>query len=90
MNIAATQWLLGIRPELSGLRLAPCLPSDWKGYTAIRRFRGCEVKIEVIGNGSRVSSTLLNGMALESNLIPAEALIGKSCVQVVVQLSNDP
>ena len=89
MDIAATQYLLGIRPELNGLRLAPCLPSDWKGFTANRRFRGCEVKIEVIGNGAQVSSTLLDGIPLESNLIPAEALVGKSSVQVVVRLSNN-
>ncbi|MEO8614730.1 MAG: hypothetical protein ABI600_06285 [Luteolibacter sp.] len=89
MDIAATQWLLGIRPELAGLRLAPCLPSDWHGYTAIRRFRGCDVRIEVIGNGAQILSTIIDGIALESNLIPAEALRGKSSVQVKVRLSND-
>ena len=89
MDIAATQWLLGIRPEPQGLRLAPCLPSDWNRYTATRKFRGCEVKIQVIGNGAHVQATSLDGTPLPSNLIPAELLIGKSSVQVIVHLSAE-
>lgn len=89
MDIAVTQYLLGIRPELNGLRIAPCLPTDWPGFAVTRLFRGCEVKIEVIGNGAQVSSVLLNGVTLESNLIPAEALVGKSSAQVVAHLSNN-
>ena len=87
MDIAATQYLLGIRPELGGLRIAPVLPSDWNGFTATRRFRGCEVKIEVIGNGSHVTSVELDGELLSTNLIPATALAGKSSTSVLVHLS---
>ena len=88
MDVAATQYLLGIRPEPVGLRLAPCLPSDWNGFTATRRFRGCEVKIEVIGNGSRVSSVELNGKPLPTDLISADALTAKSSARVLVHLSQ--
>ena len=88
MDIAATQYLLGIRPELGGLRLAPVLPSDWKGFTATRRFRGCEVKIEVIGNGSHVTSVELDGEPLATHLIPADALAGKSSACVRLHLSQ--
>ncbi len=28
---SATQYILGIRPEVDGLRLDPCIPSDWEG-----------------------------------------------------------
>ncbi|MGH2928728.1 MAG: GH36-type glycosyl hydrolase domain-containing protein, partial [Solirubrobacteraceae bacterium] len=38
--VAITQWILGIRPELDGLRVDPVLPSSWPGFTATRRFRG--------------------------------------------------
>ncbi|MEI6971281.1 MAG: glycosyl hydrolase family 65 protein [bacterium] len=41
MYIAATQYILGIRPTLcDGLRLQPCLPPAWTSVRATRRFRG--------------------------------------------------
>ena len=43
--VAITQWILGIRPEHEGLRIDPCLPSDWEGYEAVRRFRGATYRI---------------------------------------------
>lgn len=38
--LAATQYILGIRPEFDGLRIDPCIPSTWKQFRATRRFRG--------------------------------------------------
>jgi cellobiose phosphorylase len=37
---AATQWILGIRPDYAGLRIDPCIPSAWGGFSAKRAFRG--------------------------------------------------
>src|SRR5215216_5841567 len=45
--VALTQWILGIRPDHDGLRIDPCLPTDWEGFTATRRFRGAEYEIKV-------------------------------------------
>jgi cellobiose phosphorylase len=45
--VAITQWILGIRPEHDGLRVAPCLPSGWDGFGATRRFRGATYRISV-------------------------------------------
>lgn len=44
---AATQWILGIRPEYAGLRVDPCIPSAWKGFSIKRRFRGQMMHITV-------------------------------------------
>jgi cellobiose phosphorylase len=44
---AATQWILGIRPEYAGLQIDPCIPSGWDGYQAARRFRGRTYHISV-------------------------------------------
>lgn len=44
---AATQWILGIRPELDGLRIDPCIPRDWDGFTVDRLYRGKRLAIEV-------------------------------------------
>src|SRR5690242_7754386 len=45
--VAITQWILGIRPELTGLRVAPVLPAAWPGFRATRAFRGATYEITV-------------------------------------------
>jgi cellobiose phosphorylase len=85
MDIAATQYLLGIRPELDGLRIAPCLPAGWQGFRATRIFRGCEVKIEVRREGgARTPQLSLDGEPLAGNLIPARLLAGRTAAQAVL------
>ncbi|HLP24053.1 MAG TPA: glycosyl hydrolase family 65 protein, partial [Acidobacteriota bacterium] len=39
--------MLGIRPEIDGLRIDPCIPKTWPGFTVKRVFRGKTVHIEV-------------------------------------------
>jgi len=84
---SATQYVLGIRPELGGLRLDPCIPSGWNGFKAQRRFRGKTVEIEVKNpNGvcRGVRSVTLNGEVLHNNLLPAEMLGEKNVVEVIL------
>ena len=47
MDIAATQYLLGIRPTLSGLLIDPAIPANWEHYSVKRLYRGCRLTIEV-------------------------------------------
>lgn len=44
---AATQYLLGIRPETDGLRIDPCIPAAWKAFDVERVFRGMKLHIKV-------------------------------------------
>ncbi len=44
---AATQYILGIRPQHGGLMIDPCIPSGWDGFTVDRKFRGATYRIEV-------------------------------------------
>jgi len=69
--IAITQWILGIRPDYEGLRLEPVLPEDWKGYHAIRKYRGVTYDIEVTreGCGNNIS-LIVEGEPFEGSLIP--------------------
>jgi cellobiose phosphorylase len=83
MDIAATQYLLGIRPELRGLRLAPCLPADWNGFSAVRQFRGCRLEIQVQREDAPIR-IVVNNKALEDNLVPADLLVGNKTLQVKV------
>jgi cellobiose phosphorylase len=71
--VAITQWILGIRPELDGLRIDPCLPTEWPGYTATRKFRGATYDITIrkpVGKAARVVDCIVNGDRIEGNVIP--------------------
>lgn len=43
----STEWILGVRPDWDGLRVEPCLPPEWKGFSMRRVFRGSTYLIEV-------------------------------------------
>jgi cellobiose phosphorylase len=51
MYVAATQWILGVRPTHAGLRVAPCVPWEWDGFSVTRRFRGTTYQITVTRHG---------------------------------------
>ncbi len=69
----ATQYILGLRPEIGGLRIDPCIPSSWKDYSAVRRFRGKIFRITVSNPDSVCSGVvriLVNGKDYPENLVP--------------------
>ena len=39
--------MLGIRPGFDSLTVDPCVPADWDGFEAIRKWRGAEYWISV-------------------------------------------
>jgi cellobiose phosphorylase len=72
---AATQWILGIRPEYDGLRIDPCIPSAWSGFSAKRRFRGRMLQITVHNpqNVCRgVVDMRVDGKTTPGNLLPPD------------------
>jgi cellobiose phosphorylase len=71
--VAITQWILGIRPDHDGLRIDPCLPVDWEGFSATRSFRGARYQIAVTkrrGERGCVSHLVVGGRRIDGNLIP--------------------
>ena len=44
---AATRYMLGIRPGFGTLTVDPCIPAEWDGFTAVRKWRGAEYRITV-------------------------------------------
>jgi cellobiose phosphorylase len=83
----ATQHILGLRPEYGGLRIDPCIPAAWKGFTVTRIFRGKKVRVEVqnpAGVQKGVRKLVLNGELLEGNFIPAGRLAEEN--RVVVEM----
>jgi cellobiose phosphorylase len=74
--MTATQWILGLRPEFDGLRIDPCIPKAWKGFTAVRRYRGNTYHITVRnpnGVSRGVKSMIVNGQRREGNILPVSA-----------------
>jgi cellobiose phosphorylase len=54
--VAITQHILGIHPTLDGLEIKPMIPTGWKGFTAVRFFRGVryDIQVERRGQGNKV------------------------------------
>jgi cellobiose phosphorylase len=72
--VAATQWILGIRPTYEGLRVAPTLPSAWPGYKAHREFRGTAYEITVRREGAgRAVSLVVDGRPVDGDVVPLPA-----------------
>ena len=44
---AATQYILGVKPDFDCLRIDPCIPSDWKEFSVTRKWRGGVYNIHV-------------------------------------------
>ena len=68
---AITQWILGIRPDYAGLRIAPVIPERWPGFRALRRFRGVvyDIRVHREGPGNTVR-LVVDGHPLDGQIIP--------------------
>ncbi len=69
----AMQYILGIQTDYEGLRIDPCIPSNWKEFKVSRNFRGKKLNITVKNNESvqkGVKKIALNGKEIEGNFIP--------------------
>ena len=84
---AATQYILGIRPDYEGLIIDPCIPSDWKLFKINRRFRNKNFYI-IIKNESVVQKGVkmifLNGKEIKGNMIPIS--LAKDANEVIVEM----
>jgi cellobiose phosphorylase len=72
---AGTQYILGVRAEYDGLRVDPCIPAAWEGFSVTRRFRGRLFHIQVHNPEHAckgVRKMTVNGSELPGNLIPLD------------------
>jgi cellobiose phosphorylase len=85
--VAITQWILGLRPTLNGLQIAPVIPASWNGFSAQRVYRGVTYHITVkrAGSGNAVALKV-DGKTIEGNVVPLPAVGTKDVkVEVVLQ-----
>ena len=75
--VFVSQYILGIKPTLTGLMLDPCVPADMKRFTIERVYRGIRYVITVdnsAGVEKGVSEISVNGKRIEGQALPlAEA-----------------
>ncbi|MBI1278686.1 MAG: glycosyl transferase [Anaerolineaceae bacterium] len=83
--VAITQWILGIRPMLNGLEIAPVVPASWTGFSVTRQYRGVTYHIHVKrdGTGNSVSITV-DGAPVAGSVLPL--VEGKASCDVEVVL----
>lgn len=81
MMVGAVEGILGVRPDLHGLRLSPSIPAAWDGFTMEKSFRGKKLHITVQNPAQKESgftSLMLNGAAMPDNYIPADKLAAEN------------
>lgn len=84
---AALKFILGVRPEFEGLRIDPCIPEDWDGFSVTRKFRGASYAIRVqnpnhVSKG--VASMTVDGKGFHGMVLPIFCDGGEHDVVVVL------
>jgi len=75
--VGCVEGILGLRPDIDGLRLAPAIPAGWKSFKIEKTFRGCKLNIKINNPGgleSGCKKISVNGQVMDSNYIPASIL----------------
>ena len=84
---AASRYILGLRPQMDGLLVDPCIPSSWDKFTVERNFRGCRYVIDVENPNKvckGVASISVDGKALDKPVVPIFTDGRKHDVRVVM------
>ncbi len=84
--LAATQYILGIRPDYQGLRIDPQIPDFWPGFTLQRICRGTRCRITVKRCEGGEMALTADGEALSENWIPWERLQGRKEISIELVL----
>ncbi len=85
--VAATEYILGIRPEYNGLRIDPCIPKKWKKFSVKREFRGARYLITVYNpkNKSKgVKQIKIDGEITKNSLLPVFADNQEHKIEVIM------
>ncbi len=84
---SAVQYILGVRPELDGLRIDPCIPSSWPRFEMKREFRGKSITIRVTNPKSKcrgITKLTIDGKSVDGNLAPLDSLRDGSVVEAEI------
>jgi len=85
--VGCVEGILGLRPDINGLRLSPTVPSSWKNFTMEKTFRGKKMRIQVQNSQGRESGCrklTVNGVEMADSYIPATVL--KADNEVILEM----
>jgi cellobiose phosphorylase len=72
--VAIAHYMLGIRPELEGLRVSPCIGAEIPDYTVTRKCRGAVYRIRVTNSFMHDDPRLtVDGKPIDGTLVPYAA-----------------
>ena len=75
--VGCVEGILGMRPDLGGIQIAPSIPREWKALEIHKEFRGKNLHILVEnpdGRESGCKSLTVNGTPMEGNYVPEDCL----------------
>jgi cellobiose phosphorylase len=84
--VAGTQWILGIRPEVDGLLVDPCIPAEWPEFKVRRQFRGATYHIHVTNPNNVCKGVVemkVNGDLISGNKAPVFTS-GEHTIEVIL------
>ena len=84
----ATEFLLGVQPQVDGIHIAPCIPADWKEYSVKREIAGAIYNFKFTNPDAKTGPAVkitVNGKELDSNIIPYAAAGSKVNIDIVLK-----
>ncbi|MBP3609049.1 MAG: N,N'-diacetylchitobiose phosphorylase [Lachnospiraceae bacterium] len=85
--VGCVEGILGMRPDLDGLKIAPAIPKEWDKVEINKVFRGRKLHI-VIKNPNHAESglkrLLVNGVEMDSDRIPEGCLTEETEIEYVM------
>lgn len=85
--VGCVEGILGIRPGLKGLRIAPSIPGEWEQFTIEKDFRGFHLSITVKNPSHKESgfkNLTVNGKKMPDNYIPEEELSSQNEIELIL------
>ena len=77
MMVGCVEGILGLRPDINGLRLSPSIPTEWNHLEIDKDFRNKHLHI-IIENPDKkengCSRLLLNGKEMQDSYLPFDLL----------------
>ena len=85
--VGCVEGILGMRPGLHGLKIAPSIPKEWRELEICRQFRGRTLHIRIEnpdGKESGCSRMTVNGTEVPGNIIPDSLLTPETEVLLIL------
>ncbi|MFA6755882.1 MAG: glycosyl transferase [Bacilli bacterium] len=82
--VALSQGILGIIPEIEGLRIKPCIPKAFNEITLKRIFRGATYNIHITNKVAKEKKMFVDGKEINGDIIPF--VKNKKCYDVTITM----